>query len=449
MSISSKLTESKTKLETALSEINDALEEKGGEAVETVYDAADEIRSLPSGSGAEISSAGSSGQASIQLSSGSLYKPNAVSYAHGVFESALNTDLTINCGSADFQNLKVVVKFRVADENILAYSMLFDAYDHVSVPSIGLRKSDMAVFSEIYVGGNYYNVLIPYEIQLNTWYYASTFFDKSNNKLACALYSENGSLIDTEAMIYNFSFVNSNKKIVFGGNNGLLLSKNIDIDLSEYYIKYNGTVIWGQTNSKTADMGEIDPQWFKSRFQKVEYIESTGTQYIDTGLSVYNKDFKAEITFKTDEEYTPLYSYNKSGGAGHYFYADNTVWIWLDNRRAVVSADPSEFVSTTFERSGTNYTNTCNGQSSSYSYSITDPRNTGIELFRRYYSNSDIQWGAFKLKSFSAYIEDDKVAELVPCYRKSDGTIGLFDNVNYVFYSNNGTGVFLKGADVS
>lgn len=36
----------------------------------------------------------------------------------------------------------------------------------------------------------------------------------------------------------------------------------------------------------------------------------------------------------------------------------------------------------------------------------------------------------------------------VPCYRKADGEIGMFDTVNGVFYTNAGTGDFTKGADV-
>lgn len=36
---------------------------------------------------------------------------------------------------------------------------------------------------------------------------------------------------------------------------------------------------------------------------------------------------------------------------------------------------------------------------------------------------------------------------MIPCYRKSDGVIGMYDLVFGVFYQNSGTGEFLKGAD--
>ena len=41
-----------------------------------------------------------------------------------------------------------------------------------------------------------------------------------------------------------------------------------------------------------------------------------------------------------------------------------------------------------------------------------------------------------------------KEADFIPCYRKSDGEIGMYDMVSKTFYTNAGTGTFLKGADV-
>ena len=36
----------------------------------------------------------------------------------------------------------------------------------------------------------------------------------------------------------------------------------------------------------------------------------------------------------------------------------------------------------------------------------------------------------------------------IPCYRKSDNVAGLYDLVNGVFYTNAGTGTFIKGNDI-
>lgn len=40
------------------------------------------------------------------------------------------------------------------------------------------------------------------------------------------------------------------------------------------------------------------------------------------------------------------------------------------------------------------------------------------------------------------------VRDFVPCYRKADNEIGMFDLVSNTFFTNAGTGTFTKGADV-
>lgn len=42
-----------------------------------------------------------------------------------------------------------------------------------------------------------------------------------------------------------------------------------------------------------------------------------------------------------------------------------------------------------------------------------------------------------------------RLFDLVPCYRKADTVIGFYDVVNDVFYTNEGTGTFVKGPDVT
>ena len=53
-------------------------------------------------------------------------------------------------------------------------------------------------------------------------------------------------------------------------------------------------------------------------------------------------------------------------------------------------------------------------------------------------------------KVYNIKIKEDGVDDvnLIPCYRKSDTEIGMYDVINDIFYSNEGTGTFLKGGDV-
>lgn len=58
-------------------------------------------------------------------------------------------------------------------------------------------------------------------------------------------------------------------------------------------------------------------------------------------------------------------------------------------------------------------------------------------------------YARLKLYSFSIYEKGKQVAYFVPCYRKEDGVIGLYNTVDKQFYTNGGTGTFNKGNDVN
>ena len=53
-----------------------------------------------------------------------------------------------------------------------------------------------------------------------------------------------------------------------------------------------------------------------------------------------------------------------------------------------------------------------------------------------------------QLYTFKIYDNDVLVRDFMPCYRKSDNEIGLFDSVNGKFYTNKGSGTFEMGLEV-
>ncbi len=54
----------------------------------------------------------------------------------------------------------------------------------------------------------------------------------------------------------------------------------------------------------------------------------------------------------------------------------------------------------------------------------------------------------FKLYSARCSRGHEVVREFIPCYRKSDGVIGLYEKFTDTFYTNDGTGSFAKGEDI-
>ena len=55
----------------------------------------------------------------------------------------------------------------------------------------------------------------------------------------------------------------------------------------------------------------------------------------------------------------------------------------------------------------------------------------------------------FRIYACKIYDENGvKIREFIPCYRKSDSVIGMYDTINQTFYTNAGTGAFTKGSDI-
>lgn len=70
-------------------------------------------------------------------------------------------------------------------------------------------------------------------------------------------------------------------------------------------------------------------------------------------------------------------------------------------------------------------------------------------LFAQNYNGTPRFAGTYSFKTFQYYDNDDNlICDLIPCYRKSDGVIGMYDVVRKIFLTNAGAGSFAKGADV-
>lgn len=79
---------------------------------------------------------------------------------------------------------------------------------------------------------------------------------------------------------------------------------------------------------------------------------------------------------------------------------------------------------------------------------VEDP-SVHIGVFGRYKGGDDPYAAIWARCSYFKIFEGDSlVCDLVPCYRKSDNEIGMYDLVQKAFRTNVGTGAFTKGADV-
>jgi len=188
-----------------------------------------------------------------------------------------------------------------------------------------------------------------------------------------------------------------------------------------------------------------------SEYQQVEYIESSGTQWIDTQVEINNGfanrvaiiDFSiSSLTVAGTGNYSSLFGANYSLQLG--WYADGKFTDGSGSSNTVLNIN-TRYIYKGDYNDGKSYINDVNlttrALNNSQSY---------IYLFRSNDGSSSTRYlSSGKIYSAKIYENSILIRNFIPCYRKADNEIGLYDLVNNVFYTNAGTGTFLKGNNVN
>lgn len=187
-----------------------------------------------------------------------------------------------------------------------------------------------------------------------------------------------------------------------------------------------------------------------SAYQEVEYIESTGTQYINT-LVIPTSKTSWEIEFEQTKANIWYFGADTgwvTNGFGFNVYADRGTDIY-----PLLYINSSTYYDfETLEANQRYVVKYGNGllRVNSTEYSV--PSFTGTQT-NPIYTNSinrngtpdSIAQGKGKIYSLKFYEDNTIIRDFVPCYRKSDNEVGLYDLVNGVFYTNQGSGSFIAG----
>ena len=188
-------------------------------------------------------------------------------------------------------------------------------------------------------------------------------------------------------------------------------------------------------------------------YTQLEYIESTGTQYIDTGFKP-NQDTRvvAEVELKIDGNNYFLFgarystSNNSTTAATFGFNAYQTFYrthyrdgysdfasavsydgkFTIDKNKNVTTLNDKEVITRTY----TTFSAPCN-----------------MVIFAVNTNGKVGTYGKAKVYSFKIYDNGTLVRDFIPCKNPS-GVVGLYDLVNDKFYPNSGTGTFIAGAVV-
>lgn len=188
-----------------------------------------------------------------------------------------------------------------------------------------------------------------------------------------------------------------------------------------------------------------------SPYQEVEYIEGTGTQYIDSEVPGNTSDLSINIKYELTElpasgSYKWIFGnyVNESTNVTRILlYGPSTTYVNYNHKAGSASTYSStRYINVVYDETLTSTQYTSNGNSITLTKTAGSANDANIIIFDRGVNPSTSK-GKFKLYFFKAYSGNTLIRDLVPCYRKSDNVAGMYDRVSGAFFTNAGTGEFI------
>lgn len=222
-------------------------------------------------------------------------------------------------------------------------------------------------------------------------------------------------------------------------------------------IEQGGNVIWQKSGLPSA-------------YQQVQYISAASANgaYIDLGIQyAHSATFEIGWVYTGDTLY--LFGATDNTGnyrcmlSGHYGGVTGTTYFFTNSNGQYVAANYPKTDTTVGKvmnqkvivKPGVSTTNVKDIDSGEIivlpssadigDYSVS---NNLYLLGQNYHGN--YRGNGLKQISYFKYWDsnDNLLRDMVPCYRKSDNVIGMYDLVSQTFFTNAGTGVFTVGEDV-
>lgn len=274
-------------------------------------------------------------------------------------------------------------------------------------------------------------ITLTANIELNL----NEFFDKNSLKY---LWTKEGD----ESNIREMEF----SKFSLYEDKAFLKSKNIENTSEAKYLWIKLSDENGNEYLKTKEI-KISSIAIKipSQYQKVEYIESTGSQYIDTELKL-NRNSGFYIDFVPENEVTTKNApnYINAGGAGGnyntrigisvYKTTDNGELQFLNEK-----IDPKITKNERIKMSIINKVVTYNDESTKQLNPQNITTSNSLIIFGAH-TDPIARFSTMKLYNLRLYDSNNIIRNFIPCYRKSDNVKGLYDSVEGVFYENKNNG---------
>lgn len=222
------------------------------------------------------------------------------------------------------------------------------------------------------------------------------------------------------------------------------------------YEAITGTFI-NPTGTGTAKKGRptINIDTIPDDYTRIEFLQSTGTQYIDSGVIANFANNKIEQT-ATVQYTTSNASRELMGTNGYGFWgknASNNIEAALGQTTVTDSALVKNIINWTTNPDGNALTlNVNSNQYTSTASSFVDAN------YAYYVFALGIRVGSGAAASFLCHakvwdytmaVDDEVVCYLLPVKRVSDNVLGMYDVVTGTFKTNAGTGTFTAGSNIA
>ena len=312
----------------------------------------------------------------------------------------------------------------------------FKGYSSVLPRSILTLKSGLAVFQD------------------ETLTLETKTLDNTDNLLLLGNYSfVESDVIDPfsryDVRVYGFQIYEGNELM----RDLVPVKRNSDNAIGMYDL-ING-VFYGNDGTGEFVYKTSDENPYNRLYTKLDYIESTGTQYIDTGVYP-NQDTSIEFTIKgssnefrfgelnSEGDENVFYVSQPSSGNGQVGFGNNYTSGTSDNKVLdLTNKHTYKLEDSVFSQDGqTKYTvnNTATTFSSDRSILLF-----ALNRFSNQTNQLDIWYASGQLYGTKIWDNGTLIRNYVPVKRNRDNVIGLFDEVNDLFYTNAGTGTFSYG----
>ena len=187
-------------------------------------------------------------------------------------------------------------------------------------------------------------------------------------------------------------------------------------------------------------------------YTQVEYLESTGTQYIDTNF-IPNQDTRIKVKIMTKDisgmANKTVFGSRVSANSKHYSVTmgngSQNSW-WTGYGTSNIGTNSYALRDTLYEIEKNKNVTILNGSVLATNESQTFTCSSNLYLFcmnqsgPTFYSNIELYY-------CKIWENGVLVRNMIPCKNPSN-VVGMYDTVNKVFYTNAGTGTFTAGAEI-